>query len=425
MMKEKGSLTGVNLFFLWFGAAVSVAEILTGGYIADLGWKKGILAIVLGHLAGTILLVLAGLIGFRERLPAITATRISFGKQGSWLISGVNILQLVGWTAIMIIEGGTAMNTIAVSLWKFNHPVVMSVLIGGLAGLWVFWGMRGFRLINTFAASLLLILTVVMSVVIFTGPAPGEAMPAGKGAFGMGFELSIIMPLSWFPLISDYTSQARSKKGALIAPFLGYFIGSCWMYFIGMAGGIFFGSPDPTKAMLAANLGLTALAIIGLSTVTTTFLDIYSAGISLINIFPRVNDRVAALFFAVFGTLVAVIFPIARYTDFLYLLGSIFAPLIAVLLVDYFIFRQDNRHKKTDLTASVSLVAGIAFYYLIKTMDLAIGATLTTILFTAALHWLFRKGWKTLAQKADHPAKNCTVTPDNSPIRGKAVKDVF
>ena len=142
----------------------------------------------------------------------------------------------------------------------------------------------------------------------------------------MGFELSIIMPLSWFPLISDYTSLARSKKGALIAPFCGYFIGSCWMYAIGMAGGLLSGSPDPTKIMLAANLGLTALAILGLSTVTTTFLDVYSAGISLINIFPRVNDRIAAVGFAVIGTAVALIFPIERYTDFLYILGSVFSP---------------------------------------------------------------------------------------------------
>ncbi|MBE0557480.1 MAG: cytosine permease, partial [Proteobacteria bacterium] len=86
-MADKASLSGVNLFFLWFGAAVSVAEILTGGYLAELGAVKGFWAIILGHLAGTLLLVLAGLIGFRERLPAIMSTRISFGKQGSYLIS--------------------------------------------------------------------------------------------------------------------------------------------------------------------------------------------------------------------------------------------------------------------------------------------------------------------------------------------------
>jgi len=375
------------------GAAVSVAEILTGGYLAELGAVKGLWAILLGHLAGTLLLVLAGLIGFREKVPAIMSTRISFGKQGSYLISVINILQLVGWTAIMIIEGGTAMNVIAVSLWHFNHPTLMSCLVGFLVGLWVFWGVKGFKRINTLASALLLVLTIVMSWVVFTHPAAAAEAVKQKGAFGMGFELSIIMPLSWFPLISDYTSLARTKKGALIAPFFGYFIGSCWMYAIGMAGGLLSGSPDPTKIMLAANLGLTALAILGLSTVTTTFLDVYSAGISLINIFPKVNDRMAAVGFAVIGTAIALIFPIERYTDFLYVLGSVFSPLIAILLTDYFVMKCDNRGRRADAMATVSLVSGIAFYYLIKAQELPVGSTLTTIIFTAALHFVLRR-WR-------------------------------
>jgi putative hydroxymethylpyrimidine transporter CytX len=392
-MQEKTQLSGINLFFLWFGASVSVAEILTGGYLAELGAAKGLWAILLGHLSGTLLLVLAGLIGFRERVPAIMSTRISFGQQGSYLISVINILQLVGWTAIMVIEGGTAMNVIAASLWHFDHPALMSCLVGFLVGLWVFWGVKGFKRINTLAAGLLLILTISMSWVVFTHPAAAAVAVKQKGAFGMGFELSIIMPLSWFPLISDYTSLARTKKGALIAPFCGYFVGSCWMYVIGMAGGLLSGSPDPTKIMLAANLGLTALAILGLSTVTTTFLDVYSAGISLINIFPKVNDRMAAVGFTIIGTAIALIFPIERYTDFLYLLGSVFSPLIAILLTDYFVIRCDHRGRQADAVATVSLAAGIAFYYLIKAQALPVGSTLTTIVFTAALHFVLRK-WR-------------------------------
>jgi len=392
-MEEKTQLSGINLFFLWFGASVSVAEILTGGYLAELGAAKGLWAILLGHLAGTLLLVLAGLIGFREKLPAIMSTRISFGKQGSYLISVINILQLVGWTAIMIIEGGTAMNVIAVALWQFDHPTLTSCLVGALVGFWVFWGVKGFKRINTLAVGLLLILTVVMSWVVFAHPAAAAEAVKQRGAFGMGFELSIIMPLSWFPLISDYTSLARTKKGALIAPFFGYFIGSCWMYVIGMAGGLLSGSPDPAKIMLAANLGLTALAILGLSTITTTFLDVYSAGISLINIFPKVNDRIAAVGFTVIGTAIALIFPIERYIDFLYILGSVFAPLIAILLSDYFILKCDNRERRADAVATFSLVAGIAFYYLIKAQELPVGSTLSTIVFTAALHYILRR-WR-------------------------------
>jgi len=366
---------------------VSVAEILAGGFLADLGLVKGLWAIVFGHAAGVILLALAGLIGFNEKLPAIMSTRISFGREGSYLISGINILQLVGWTAIMIVEGGTAMNAIANGLWQFNQPAAMMVGIGVLIGLWVFWDVEGFRYINTIAAVFLLALTVVMSGVLLTRPdLAAAAASKSPGLFGMGFELTVIMPLSWVPLISDYTSLATSRRAALAGPLVGYFVGSCWMYAIGLVGAIHTGTADPSGVMLAANLGIAALAILVLSTVTTTFLDVFSAGVSLLNIFPRLSRGRVAVLFTVLGTGLALVFPIDRYTDFLYILGSVFSPLVAVLLCDYFLLKRDNRDQRADPAATVSLLVGIGFYAVVKPYAIPVGPTLTTIVFTAAFH---------------------------------------
>lgn len=392
-MESKQSLTSTNLFFLWFGASVSVAEILTGGYLADLGFSKGMWAIILGHLVGTSLLVIAGVIGFRERLPSIMSTRISFGKQGSYLISIINILQLIGWTAIMIIEGGRALNHVTSSLWGFDSIIIHSMTIGILIGVWVGAGFQGFKILNMAAVSLLLVLTIIMTVIIFKQPAVTEVK--ATGFFGTGFELSVIMPLSWFPLIADYTSLSNSKKGAWIAPFAGYFIGSCWMYSIGLFGGLFSGSPDPTGMMIAAKMGFVALMIIGLSTVTTTFLDVHSATMSLINVFPNTKRRIAAIAFAAAGTVLAIYFPVDQYTSFLYLLGSVFSPLISIFLADYFILKVDLRDKAADLPATLSLITGIIFYYMIKQAQLITGPTLATIIFTFVLHYIFRTVFKT------------------------------
>ena len=52
---------------IWFGAAVSIAEILTGTYFAPLGFNKGLLAIIIGHIIGCAKLFLAGLIGGKVR----------------------------------------------------------------------------------------------------------------------------------------------------------------------------------------------------------------------------------------------------------------------------------------------------------------------------------------------------------------------
>ncbi|OGP57543.1 MAG: hydroxymethylpyrimidine transporter CytX [Deltaproteobacteria bacterium RBG_13_49_15] len=389
-MAVKQELSAANLFFLWFGAAISVAEILTGGFLADLGIIKGLWAILLGHLVGTFLLVMGGVIGYRERLPAIMSTRISFGKQGSYLISLINIMQLIGWTAIMIIEGGNAINGVAKSLWGFDHPHLAACVIGLFVGFWVFVGVHGFKTLNMVAVSLLLVLTVIMSVVVLTQPMDVSTIKS-SGTFWAGFELSIIMPLSWFPLIADYTSMSRSEKGSWLAPFAGYFIGSCWMYAIGLIGAIFSGSPDPTHMMVAVRLGIIAMLIIGLSTITTTFLDVFSAAVSTLNIFPKINRRGAAVGYALAGTVFAMFFPIEAYTSFLYILGSVFAPLIAILLDDYFLLKVDLRNRKGDVAAGLSMGIGIAFYYLIKPLDIVIGPTFATILFTLALHPLLRR----------------------------------
>ena len=95
--------------------------------------------------------------------------------------------------------------------------------------------------------------------------------------------------------------------------------------------------------MLAANLGFTALGIVILSTVTTTFLDAYSAGVTFTNIFSKLNEKKAALAMGVIGTLIAVVVSIEQYENFLYAIGSVFAPMFAILLTDYFIIRKNRR----------------------------------------------------------------------------------
>ena len=50
---------------IWFGAGVSLAEILTGTSFAPLGMAKGFAAILIGHIIGCAMMLLAGLIGGR------------------------------------------------------------------------------------------------------------------------------------------------------------------------------------------------------------------------------------------------------------------------------------------------------------------------------------------------------------------------
>ena len=82
---------------IWFGAGVSLAEILTGTYFAPLGFGKAMAAILLGHLIGGLMMFAAGMIGAKERKSAMETVKMSFGEKGSLLFAVLNVLQLVGW----------------------------------------------------------------------------------------------------------------------------------------------------------------------------------------------------------------------------------------------------------------------------------------------------------------------------------------
>lgn len=228
---------------IWFGAAVSIAEIFTGTLIAPLGFYKGAAAIVLGHIIGCILLCLAGLIGGLSGKSAMETVKMSFGQKGSLVFSLLNVLQLVGWTAVMIIQGGRAAAVISGSTVFFGSSAVWCTVIGILIIAWVFAGIKNLSRLNTAAMGTLFLLTIILSVVVFKNGISAATAPGGL-SFGAAVELSVAMPLSWLPLISDYTRDAAKPQATSIVSSAVYFFVSCWMYIIGMSASIFTGESD-------------------------------------------------------------------------------------------------------------------------------------------------------------------------------------
>lgn len=362
---------------IWFGAGVSIAEILTGTYFAPLGFSRGLLAIILGHAIGCAMLFAAGLIGGRTHKSAMETVKMSFGGKGGLLFALLNILQLVGWTAIMIYDGALAAGGIFdVGSW------IWCLVIGGLIILWILIGITNLGKVNTVAMAALFILTLVLSGVIFTGGSQG--VMDGSMTFGAAVELSVAMPLSWLPLISDYTREAKSPFRATAASAVVYGLVSCWMYVIGMGAAIFTGESDIARIMVQAGLGVVGLLIIVFSTVTTTFLDAYSAGVSSESV-ARVNGKWVAVAAAVIGTAGAIVYPMDNITDFLYLIGSVFAPMIAIQIADSFILKQDFSDRAVCIRNLVIWVIGFALYRMLMNVDIIVGNTLPDMAATIAL----------------------------------------
>lgn len=365
---------------IWFGAGVSLAEILTGTYFASLGFGKAMAAIIIGHIIGCTLLFLSGVIGGKSRLSAMETVKSSFGERGGRFFAFMNVLQLVGWTAIMIYDGALAANGIFAA-----GNAVWCAVIGALILVWILVGITNLGKINTVAMAALFILTLILCKVIFFGGGVMRDAAEDGMTFGAAVELAVAMPLSWLPLISDYTREAEKPVKATAASAIVYFLVSCWMYIIGMGAALFTGESDIALIMLKAGLGIAGLVIVIFSTVTTTFLDAYSAGISGESIMPKLNGKHAAVAVTVIGTVAAMLFPMDDITDFLYLIGSVFAPMIAVQLADYFILHRDRRGAALDVRNAVIWAIGFIVYRLLMQLDLPVGNTLPDMLITIAL----------------------------------------
>lgn len=393
-------LTGFDLFLLWMGAAISLAEVWAGGMLAPLGVGMGILIITLGHVIGNTPFALGGIIGSRYGLPSMVTLRPSFGIRGSYLGSVLNVIQLVGWTAVMLFVAGDAAHAIYSGLDKRTWIVV----IGVITTLWAMGGYRYWKWASRIGVIALAIVCVLATYLVLKGGFPRRE-PEGM-ELGLALDLVIAMPVSWLPLVSDYSRYARSDRGAFWGTWWGYMIGSSWMYALGLLAFLSTGSTDVISVMVKLGFTGMALFLVLLSTVTTTFLDLYSAVMSSMNISPRLNKSLLLALAGATGIGIAIVFPPEAYESFLLLIGGMFCPIFGVVLTDYFIVRRghislEDLYKEKEGAywynngvnwwAILSWAIGFAIYELIAIKASWIGASVPSMMVAGVLY-LFKRG---------------------------------
>jgi putative hydroxymethylpyrimidine transporter CytX len=342
--KNDRNLSGLDFFLLWAGAAISLGEIWAGGLLAPLGLVGGLLAILLGHIIGNTPMALGGVIGSRHGVPSMVSTRGALGIRGSYLPAALNVVQLIGWTAVMLWICGHAAAQLAPGGIGAKAWIAIA---GALTTTWALTGHRFWKQLQRVAVVLLVALSAVMSYAVLQHHGLTSLLrvrPEGALPFVQGLDLVIAMPISWLPLISDYSRFAMNTRRSFWGAWWGYLLAGSWMYAVGLCAALAARTetPDGMALNLMASMGLAgpALAIVLLSTVTTTFLDIYSNAISALSIFPKLNERVAVAMCGVAGTVFAVFFPATEYEQFLLFIGAMFCPLFGVVLTDYFVLKR-------------------------------------------------------------------------------------
>ena len=252
---------------IWFGTAISVSEIEAGiGIGAASSLNSLWVPLVLGHILGGILLFLIGYIGASVRQNAMEVTSTTYGKYGAKFFAILNVMQLVAWVAVLNAQGATA-------LASLNLPIsfpVTCIILAALIALWVYLGLQRVSKITTVVMTILTALLIIISFRFlgFGSNAAGTLTSNSLGFWNI-FEISIAMPISWLPVISDYTKDVEKPVKATLGSAIAYSLASLWMYFIGIEIANIGANYTISQAILLANLGTIGIIIVVLSTVTT------------------------------------------------------------------------------------------------------------------------------------------------------------
>lgn len=382
-----------SLFLIWAGAAISVAEILSGSVLSSLGMSSALTAIILGHSIGGTLLYLAAVMSSSLRASAMESTRYSFGIYGSYVFSGFNILQLVGWTSIMMLQGSRILDQITVSRYGYSNPNLWMIGIALCISIWLLFISRQHAQLNGLVVVLLLLLSLVMGYRLIRGLTCNAVEGAWSTiTFWQGVELNIAMCLSWLPLIGDYTQHAKQTRRGSLWSAVGYsVVGSC-MFALGLGLSLATGSSDIALMLTISGFGVASLFIVFFSTVTTTYLDVYSASDSFMNIRPLRHGKLLSLVFTFISLLIALLLPMDAIEPFLYLIGAIFSPLYALLFVDYFILhRPSAQTSHWNLTNMAFWGFGVALYLLMQAFLIDVSNSLLIFILIGGLSVLVKK----------------------------------
>jgi putative hydroxymethylpyrimidine transporter CytX len=369
------------MFLLWLGAAISISEIYTGGLLAPLGFARGIAVIFVGHLIGTGLLAFGSWISFSRKENAMDSAVFSLGRIGGKLAAFCNVVQLIGWTIVMVVQAGSAVTGVFPGFPFWAAALVLSALVLVWA---LILGSPAGRL-NEIAVVLLTCLCVVLFVEA-AGKGGGGGLRSAMGV-SLGIERSIAMPVSWLPLAGDYACKTDSPLCASLMPFAGYFIGSVLMYSLGLyisigSGGDIFSFIAGGSFRFAVE-PLVRCAVVVLSTMTTAFLDLYSAAVSSRLLVKTRNEKLPVFVIGFFALLVSVFFPVAKYeaflTAFLSAIGMVFTPIYSVIFLD-FLLKRRRFEKAFKIPALAAIAAGMAGYRIFTYFEIWIPTILTVLL---------------------------------------------
>ena len=346
-LRVLGLLDGL---LLWANLSVSLLVIVAGAFLVlpasqfglALSLPEALGAIGAAAIVGNLMVGLGGLIGADARVPTMVLLRAPLGRRGSYLPTGLNILQCLGWSVFELIIIATGASALSQQVLGVGGLVFWKIAFGIVATALALLGPVGFvrRYVRKFA-----VWVVVASLLYLSWwSLHGQHVEAlwrrpGAHAFWPGFDLVLASIVSWTPLVADYTRFSRTRSDGFWGAGLGYFVPTIPLFGLGavIALSRHISEAPALLTAVAAGGAASVLALLALTVDESdeAFANVYSGAVSLQNLLPDVPQRVLVGATAGIATVGALLIDLRNYQPFLFLLGSFFVPLFGVLLADW------------------------------------------------------------------------------------------
>lgn len=419
-------LRSFDLFVLWSSLAagllvLAAGALLVGAFGLTL-WESLAVALV-GSVVGSLMLAAAAVHGSRAGVPTMVSLRPILGRGGSYLPTALNVLQLLGWTAFEFVVMGQAAAVLTGNVFGPNTAeyfvpvwavVTVALALGGPLAVVRDW-LERFAIWLVYASTAAIAAAVFLHGLDFSARLPAVAPNfAGPSSILLGLDLVVAMPVSWWPLVSDYNRFARSSRASVVGTTLGYTAANLVFYMLGAAllflGISVFGLSASDPAAFLATIGMLGLSVVPLLVILVdetdnAFADVYSAAVSYQNLAPRrrqfwpvivatILGAAGAAYLLGQGQLIG-----GGYESFLLLVGALFVPLLGTVIADSFLVRRMGYRPEEFADAAprwrwpgyASWLPGVALYFIIVYFQIPIGATLPSFGLAVVLHLAFCK----------------------------------
>ena len=373
--KPPRTLGFLDLVALWGNLGISLLGPTAALFIlAPTGTPMSLLAafvaVLIGSLIGVLPVAAMALAGAETGQPSMVLLRGLFGARLSFLPTVLNLIQCVGWGIFELVVIASAASELLPWDTRWCY-----VLAGGIVT--TLMALRPLGVVRVLRRYVLVAVLVSMTyflVQLARGPLPGLT-DGGWTGFWLAVDAVIAVSISWVPLAADYTRHARSRQSAFRGTLAGYSVTQIACYVLGLLAYSTVvrteGESALFHAFIAVPFGWLPFAVLVLRELDESFTNVYSTVVSVQNLRPRADRRVLALMIGALTTLGALLLHIRDYQNFLYLIGSVFVPLSAVFIVEYFLLRGRRSWNTSQSAPSrwwmlLPWVAGFVAYQLIN-----------------------------------------------------------